>query len=626
MLTNWYTLRALARAWSPLLTGQVLMDAYSQNKGTLVLVFDADAIGDGTDVTGDGEDVSGDGVGAQSLTISLQSPHRHLFLDAGSSRARRNVADVFESALGHRVSSVDVANRDRLVYVEFDDASRIVIVPFGPRANVYWCPAAGPVETFLEGRSAPRAPVQADGGSGPGRGPASVDDPESAGEHESAGGPGSAGGPSPPAPRSAPRFEIPDEDVPLSMKALSARLPLFPKPLVREVMARCRESGTAPDALSAPDTVSAPDTDSGSDASAAWRRAAEIVRSLEEELMAAEGAWVYHDGDWPEVLSLARLPHLASPGQNAASPGLSEERLREERLDDISGAVRRVARRRLGLARFRNRYQPLERALEASARHAERSLKRMEEELQKPSRADEWEKLGHILMAQIHLVPPGAEEVELTDIMTGEGTVTISLRPELDAVRNAEWYYDRARRTRESRLNAESRLDEARSTHEAEEALLAALREVGSIKELDAFEKAHTGRLSRLRGQGRADDARPYRRYALSQGYEVWVGRNARENDLLTQRDSRPWDLWLHARGVPGSHVVLRLKGRSDTPPAPVVEAAARIAAWWSKARTSGLAPVIVTERKYVRKPRGGAVGAVLVEREDVVMVEPGLP
>ena len=115
-------------------------------------------------------------------------------------------------------------------------------------------------------------------------------------------------------------------------------------------------------------------------------------------------------------------------------------------------------------------------------------------------------------------------------------------------------------------------------------------------------------------------------RYTVHGGYEVWVGRNARQNDTLTLRHARKEDLWLHARGVPGSHVVLRRPNRNVPADRRAVEEAAAIAAYWSDARTSRLAPVQVTERKYVRKPKGSPPGAVIVTHEDVVLVEPGLP
>src|SRR5690606_19335956 len=99
-----------------------------------------------------------------------------------------------------------------------------------------------------------------------------------------------------------------------------------------------------------------------------------------------------------------------------------------------------------------------------------------------------------------------------------------------------------------------------------------------------------------------------------------------RQNDDLTFHHAQKYDLWMHARGVPGSHAVLRLPNRDAQPQPLVLQRAAAIAAYHSKARGSSLVPVIVVPRKYVRKPRGAAPGAVAVEREEVLMVEPGLP
>ena len=95
---------------------------------------------------------------------------------------------------------------------------------------------------------------------------------------------------------------------------------------------------------------------------------------------------------------------------------------------------------------------------------------------------------------------------------------------------------------------------------------------------------------------------------------------------MLTLRHARPFDLWFHARGVSGAHAVLRLPKRDAQPSSYLIEQAAAIAAWHSKARTSSIAPVIVTPKKYVRKVRGTPLGEVTVSREEVVMVEPALP
>jgi predicted ribosome quality control (RQC) complex YloA/Tae2 family protein len=106
----------------------------------------------------------------------------------------------------------------------------------------------------------------------------------------------------------------------------------------------------------------------------------------------------------------------------------------------------------------------------------------------------------------------------------------------------------------------------------------------------------------------------------------VLVGRSNAENDWLTHRHARPEDLWFHAHGVPGSHVVLRREGRKSNPSARTLEEAAAIAAFYSKARHSSKTPVIYTLRKHVRKPRGARPGLAVCEREKMIMVRPKDP
>jgi len=129
------------------------------------------------------------------------------------------------------------------------------------------------------------------------------------------------------------------------------------------------------------------------------------------------------------------------------------------------------------------------------------------------------------------------------------------------------------------------------------------------------------------RAGGRRADAgfRP-RSYVTSEGWTVLVGRSNEENDWLTHRFAHPEDYWLHAHGVPGSHVVLRREGRRDNPSVRTLEEAASFAAFFSKARHSSKAPVLYTLKKYVRKPRGAKPGLAVCEREKTLMVRPRDP
>jgi predicted ribosome quality control (RQC) complex YloA/Tae2 family protein len=114
----------------------------------------------------------------------------------------------------------------------------------------------------------------------------------------------------------------------------------------------------------------------------------------------------------------------------------------------------------------------------------------------------------------------------------------------------------------------------------------------------------------------------PYRLYRTSGGLEVRVGRSSKDNDKLTFRHAAHGDVWLHARSVPGSHVVLRW-AEEGAPPARDLEEAATLAALYSKARTSGTVAVDWTRRKYVRKPRGAPPGRVTLINAKTLFVAP---
>lgn len=112
----------------------------------------------------------------------------------------------------------------------------------------------------------------------------------------------------------------------------------------------------------------------------------------------------------------------------------------------------------------------------------------------------------------------------------------------------------------------------------------------------------------------------PFRRFVSSDGHLILVGRNARENDDLTFGLAKSEDLWLHARGTPGSHVVVRLDKGTDPPPETIRDAAT-LALLYSDLKKSGKGDVIYTRRKWVKKAKGQAPGAVTVTQEKSLYV-----
>lgn len=111
-------------------------------------------------------------------------------------------------------------------------------------------------------------------------------------------------------------------------------------------------------------------------------------------------------------------------------------------------------------------------------------------------------------------------------------------------------------------------------------------------------------------------------RYRLPGEWEVLAGRTDAANDYLSLKLARPADLWFHIRGMPGSHVVLRIPAETK-PDRATRELAASIAAYHSKARGAGMVAVSVTEARHVSKPGGAKPGTVSIRKEGVLKVRP---
>jgi predicted ribosome quality control (RQC) complex YloA/Tae2 family protein len=158
--------------------------------------------------------------------------------------------------------------------------------------------------------------------------------------------------------------------------------------------------------------------------------------------------------------------------------------------------------------------------------------------------------------------------------------------------------------------------------------LLSGIEALNSKEELIDFMNEHEPELLEfgIGKKGRPQEAPPFRTFTVDGGFQVWAGKSSANNDLLTMKYARPHDLWFHARGGSGSHVVLRKGSAKGEPGKKARQQAAGIAAYYSKMKHAKMVPVAMTERKYVRKPKGSPPGTVVLEREKVVFAEPLLP
>jgi predicted ribosome quality control (RQC) complex YloA/Tae2 family protein len=208
--------------------------------------------------------------------------------------------------------------------------------------------------------------------------------------------------------------------------------------------------------------------------------------------------------------------------------------------------------------------------------------------------------------------------------------VAIPLDPHLSPAKNAERYFTRARKVRETIDEQRERRGSLTAHHVELERVLLEFDEAENAESLASLIARHS-RILASAGYRNAATTRtapppPFRVFTVSGGFQVWAGKSSENNDLLTTRHTGKDDLWFHARGVGGSHVVLKVHtGKGETSKAAVQEAAS-IAAYYSKMKKASLVPVTMCLGKYVRKPKGAPPGTVTVEREETVFAEPRLP
>lgn len=228
------------------------------------------------------------------------------------------------------------------------------------------------------------------------------------------------------------------------------------------------------------------------------------------------------------------------------------------------------------------------------------------------------EETANIIMANLHAIPKRAKVVELLDFYN-DTLRKIKLKEELSPQKNAEVYYRKSKNARIEIQKLEENIARKEREKKVYEKHLAIVMEIDNFKELRKYLK--NNRLSTSTNQAAQVDKFPFKRFDY-QGFEIWVGKNSKNNDLLTQKYTYKEDLWLHAKDVSGSHVVIKYQAGKPFP-SDVIEKAASLAAYYSKRSSDTLCPVIVTPKKYVRKTKDLVDGQVIVDKEEVVMVVP---
>lgn len=260
--------------------------------------------------------------------------------------------------------------------------------------------------------------------------------------------------------------------------------------------------------------------------------------------------------------------------------------------------------------------------IDKMAAKLERKALKIEQDISTANKFKEYRKYAEVLKINLSAINKGMSKIELKDSYGDDKILSISLNPALTPSENADEYFKKYRKAKDS-LELLKRRSEITQ------------KELESIRKMrDEFEQEYETALEKHQSEisallpgvaekGKSTPRLPYKSFALSTGLTIYIGRDGADNDATTFHHAKPYELWFHTSQCPGSHVVMKFPDKNFKPSkAEIIETAA-IAAYYSKARHSKTVPVIYTERKYVHKPRKAKPGLVTVEREKMVMVEP---
>ena len=263
------------------------------------------------------------------------------------------------------------------------------------------------------------------------------------------------------------------------------------------------------------------------------------------------------------------------------------------------------------------------RVLRTGIKKEHRRIEAWRSDLARAEQYRDYARYGELLKANLGTIDKGIDHVTVTDYFDEQlPDITIPLNTTKSPKGNMDDYFRKHRKYVTAERELTPRIEQAESTISTLREELLAVERGTWTPPIASPPNSHAEARAISRSTSRPSEVRrsPFRRFVSSDGLPIFVGRNAKENDELTFGLAKSDDLWLHARGTPGSHVVVRL-GKGIEPPPETIRDAATLALLYSDLKKSGKGDVIYTRRKWVKKAKGQAPGAVIVTQEKSLYV-----
>ncbi len=277
------------------------------------------------------------------------------------------------------------------------------------------------------------------------------------------------------------------------------------------------------------------------------------------------------------------------------------------------------------LDRIRQKSANLRKHTSTKLDRAVNKLAKQKQELLNAKEREKYKIYGDLITSNIYRIEKGIEEIELENFYSeNQSPIKIKLNKGLSPSQNAQKYYKRYNKLKNAYQFVSKEISKTEKEINYLEHILVNLDNCNTVEEMEEIQEEliDEGYIKRhLKDKKKKIESNP-RHYVSSEGYDIYVGKNNKQNDYLTLKFSSKEDIWLHTKDIPGSHVIIKNKGEG-MPPDKTLEEAAMLAAYYSKSKMSSKVPVDYAERKYVRKPNGAKPGMVIYDNNYTMYVTP---
>ncbi len=293
--------------------------------------------------------------------------------------------------------------------------------------------------------------------------------------------------------------------------------------------------------------------------------------------------------------------------------------------DNVFDAVNYFIGKKFYLEAFASKRKLIEKHIERELSKLSSKMNDLKGRIDHGSREEEYNRIGNLLLINLNKIPQKSNSVDIEDIYDNNKPVQVKLDPKLTPQKNADFYFNKAGNEKKAYKKSKELFSDVSKNYNNLLRIKERFQSTESLDEINNIMKEL--KIKSDEKKDSPDDIRSkFKHYIIDNKYDVFVGKDSANNDLLTMKFAKQNDYWFHARSVPGSHVVLRVVNTKEPVPKNILKNTASLAAYHSKAKTSGLAPVSYTLKKYVSKRKGMEPGKVALLKEEVLLVKPEIP